>query len=274
MFLAASFFAERKVLMAQIKILALGDVVGVGGCQYLSGGRLRKIRDTFKADFIIVNGENSAVGNALSPESADMIFDAGADVITGGNHTFKKRQIYDYLDNHPYAIRPANYPSDTPGDGWCIADCNGWRVLVINLLGTTFMDSMDSPFKTVDRILEQNRGKYDVSVVDIHAEATSEKMCLGRYLDGRASVVFGTHTHVQTADAQVLPGGTGYITDLGMTGSMAGVLGVKTECIIHKFTVRTPVYFEPAEGKPASSGALFTVDTSTGKCTEAVGITF
>ena len=240
--------------MAQIKILALGDVVGTLGCQYLSGGRLRRMRDTL--------------------ESADMIFDAGADVITGGNHTFKKKQIYDYLDCHPYAIRPANYPSNAPGDGWCIADCNGWRILVINLLGTTFMDSMDSPFKTVDRILEMNRGKYDLSFVDIHAEATSEKLCLGRYLDGRVSAVFGTHTHVQTADAKVLPGGTGYITDLGMTGSAAGVLGVKTECIIHKFTVRTPIYFEPAEGDPHASGALFTVDTSTGLCTEAIGITF
>ncbi len=260
--------------MAKLKILALGDVVGVCGCQYLSGGRLRRMRDTLGAQFVIVNGENSAVGNALSPESAEMIFEAGADVITGGNHTFKKKQIYDYLDNHPYAIRPANYPSDAPGDGYCIAECNGWRILVINLLGTTFMDSMDSPFKVADRIISQNAGKYDICLVDIHAEATSEKLCLGRYLDGRVAAVFGTHTHVQTADARVLPGGTGYITDLGMTGSGAGVLGVRTECIIHKFTVRTPVYFEPAEGEPQATGALFTVDTETGLCIEAVGITF
>ncbi|MBQ4067184.1 MAG: YmdB family metallophosphoesterase [Clostridia bacterium] len=255
-------------------MLALGDVVGVGGCEYLSGGRLRRMRDILGAQLVIVNGENSAVGNALSPESAEAIFEAGADVITGGNHTFKKKQIYDYLDTHPMAIRPANYPSDAPGDGWCIADCMGWRVLVINLLGTTFMDSMDSPFKTVDRILMQNEGRYDACLVDFHAEATSEKLCLGRYLDGRASAVFGTHTHVQTADAAVLPGGTGYITDLGMTGSMAGVLGVRTQCIIHKFTVRTPVYFEPAEGDYAAHGALFTVDTDTGLCTEAVAISF
>lgn len=260
--------------MAKIKILALGDVVGVGGCAYLGRGRLRRMRETLGADFVIVNGENSAVGNALSPESADSIFEAGADVITGGNHTFKKKQIYDYLDNNKMAIRPANYPSDAPGDGFCIADCKGWRILVINLLGTTFMDSMDSPFKTADRIIEMNRGRYDVCVVDIHAEATSEKLCLGRYLDSRVAAVFGTHTHVQTADARVLPGGTGYITDLGMTGSESGVLGVKTECIIHKFTVRTPVYFEPADGDFAAHGALFTVDTDTGLCTEAVGITF
>ena len=260
--------------MAKIKILALGDVVGVGGCQYLGKGRLRRMRDTLGAQFVIVNGENSAVGNALSPDSAEEIFDAGADVITGGKHTFKKKQIYDYLDSHPMAIRPANYPSVAPGEGYCIADCMGWRILVINLLGTTFMDSMDSPFKTVDRILENNKGKYDICLVDIHAEATSEKLCLGRYLDGRVAAVFGTHTHVQTADACVLPGGTGYITDLGMTGSEAGVLGVKTECIIHKFTVRTPVYFEPAEGDFAAHGALFTVDTETGLCISAEGVTF
>jgi len=260
--------------MSQIKILCLGDVVGVGGCRYLGGGRLRRMRETLGADLVIVNGENSAVGNALSPESAEAIFEAGADVITGGNHTLKKKQVYDYLDSHPMAIRPANYPSDAPGDGYCIADCMGWRVLVINLLGTTFMDSMDSPFKVADRILSQNKGRYDVCLVDIHGEATSEKMCLGRYLDGRVAAVFGTHTHVQTADARVLPGGTGYITDLGMTGSEAGVLGVKTEAIIHKFTVRTPVYFEPAEGSPAAHGALFTVDTDTGLCTDAQGITF
>lgn len=260
--------------MSLIKILALGDVVGVAGCQYLGGGRLRRMRDTLGAQMVIVNGENSAVGNALSPESAEAIFEAGADVITGGNHTFKKKQVYDYLDSHPMAVRPANYPSDAPGDGYCIADCMGWRVLVINLLGTTFMDSLDSPFKTVDRILEKNRGKYDICLVDFHAEATSEKLCLGRYLDGRVSAVFGTHTHIQTADARVLPKGTGYITDLGMTGSESGVLGVKTECIIHKFTVRTPIYFEPAEGELAAHGALFTVDTATGLCTEAAAVTF
>ncbi len=260
--------------MAKIKILALGDVVGNGGCEYLLGGRLRRMKQTLGADFCIVNGENSAPSNGMSPESAQAIFEAGADVITGGNHTFKKKNIFDYLDMEKCAIRPANYPSDAPGDGYVIADCMGWRILVINLLGTTFMDSMDSPFKVCESILNTNRGKYDICVVDIHAEATSEKMCLARYLDGRVSAVFGTHTHVQTSDAQVLPGGTGYITDLGMTGSMNGVLGVKTECIIHKFTVRTPVYFEPATGNFRASGALFTIDTATGLCTEAVGIEF
>ncbi len=261
--------------MAKIKILALGDVVGAGGCKYLGGGMLRRMRDHFGAQFVVVNGENSSSGNGPSPDSLEAIFDAGADVITGGNHTFKKKPIFDYLDSHPMAIRPANYPSDVPGDGYCIADCMGWRILVINLLGNTFMDNlMESPFKTADRILSQNKGRYDICLVDIHAEATSEKLCLARYLDKRVSAVFGTHTHIQTSDARVLPGGTGYITDLGMTGSEAGVLGVKTECIIHKFTVCTPVYFEHAESELAAHGALFTVDTDTGLCTEAVGITF
>lgn len=260
--------------MAKIKILALGDVVGACGVQHLSGGRLRRMRDTLGAQLVIVNGENSAVGNALSPDSAEALFEAGADVITGGNHTLKKKQVYDYLDSHNMAIRPANYPADAPGDGYCIADCMGWRVLVINLLGTTFMDSLDSPFKVADSILQRNAGRYDICLIDIHAEATSEKLCLARYLDGKVGAVFGTHTHVQTADACVLKGGTGYITDLGMTGSQAGVLGVKTECIIHKFTRRTPVYFEPAEGDALACGALFTLDTDTGLCTEAVAVSF
>jgi len=260
--------------VAKLKILALGDVIGPGGVEYLSKGKLRRMRETLGADFVIVNGENSAPSNGLSPESAEALFEAGADIITGGNHTFKKKNIYDYLDNHKFALRPANYPSDAPGDGYVIADCMGWRILCINLLGTTFMDSMDSPFKVAKKILSDNRGHYDISLIDIHAEATSEKMCLARYLDGEVSAVFGTHTHVQTSDAQVLPAGTGYITDLGMTGSMNGVLGVKTECIIHKFTVRTPVYFENAQGNYKASGALFTVDTSTGLCLEAAGIEF
>lgn len=260
--------------MAQIKILAVGDVVGESGVAYLSGGRLRRLADKLGADAVIVNGENSSKTNCITPDSAEAIFDAGADVITGGNHTLKRYHTYDYLDSHPNCIRPANYPSDAPGDGYTVIDCLGWRLLVINLLGTTFMDPLDSPFKTADKILETMRGKYDIAVLDIHAEATSEKMCLARYLDGRVSVVFGTHTHVQTSDACVLPGGTGYITDLGMTGPVEGVLGVKSENAMHKFLKRTPIFFEHASGEAAAHGALFCIDTDSGKCISADGITF
>lgn len=260
--------------MAQIKILAVGDVVSKCGCEYLSGGKLRNAARALSADLIIVNGENSASGNGMSRDSVGALFDAGADVITGGNHTFKRREVYDLLDDEKRVIRPANYPDAAPGFGYTVADCMGWRVLVINLIGQTFMESVGDPFSLAEKILEREKGRYDVSVIDFHAEATSEKLCLARYLDGRVSVVFGTHTHVQTADACVLGGGTGYITDLGMTGSMNGVLGVKTENIIHKFTVKTPVYFEAAEGCPEAHGALFTVDTSTGKCISAEAVTF
>lgn len=260
--------------MPQIKILAVGDVVGEGGVSYLSKGKLRSMQSLFGATFTVVNGENSSKSNCITPESGRALFEAGADIITGGNHTFKRRNIYEYLDENPKCIRPANYPSDAPGQGWVIADCMGYRILVMNLLGTTFMDPLDSPFKTADRILEAQKGRFDIALLDIHAEATSEKLCMGRYLDGRVSAVFGTHTHVQTADATVLPGGTGYITDLGMTGPAEGVLGVKSDNALHKFLVRTPVFFEHASGRCAASGALFTIDTDTGKCICAEAVSF
>ncbi len=260
--------------MSLLKILCLGDVVGNGGCRYLEGGRLRKKARELGADFIIVNGENSASGNGMSRDSAHSLLDSGADVITGGNHTFKRREIYDMLDDEKALLRPANYPSSVPGVGYSVYDCNGWRILVINLLGCVFMESLASPFEVAEKILNSEKGRYDISIIDIHAEATSEKMCLAKYLDGKVSVVFGTHTHVQTSDATVLHAGTGYITDLGMTGSMNGILGVKTENIIHKFTIKTPIFFEAADGNEAAHGALFTVDTQTGKCTAAETVKF
>ena len=252
--------------MEPLKILAVGDVVRTCGVEYLSGGKLRRLRDTLGADLVSVNGENSSHDNGLSPDSARAILEAGADVITGGNHTLRRKDIAPFLDDHENVLRPANYPGDAPGCGYTIADCRGQRALVISLAGTTFMEPLDSPFKTADRILGANVGRYDFAILDIHAEATSEKLCLARYLDGRAAIVFGTHTHVPTADAMVLPGGTGYITDLGMTGSQNGILGVKTENVLHKFLKRTPVYFEPAAGNCAAQGALFTVDPATNLC--------
>ena len=213
-----------------------------------------------------MNGENSADGNGISKNSAERIYDAGADVITGGNHTFRRREIYTALDDEEYLIRPANYPAEAPGMGYVIADVNGYRVLVINVLGCVYMDPMIPPHETIEKILRAEKGRYDLSVCDVHGEATSEKLFLGRYFDGRLSVVFGTHTHVATADCQILPGGTGYITDLGMCGSHNGILGVKTQSIVHKFTVKTPVLFEPASGNVKLNGALFELDEKTGKC--------
>lgn len=253
-----------------IRVLCLGDVVGEEGVRFLErDGRLRKLAAARRADLVVVNGENSAPGNGISKDSAERLLDAGADVITGGNHTWKQRDAARLLDDGDALIRPCNYPPEAPGMGYLIADVLGVRVLVMNAAGVVYMDPVTPPADAVARILKSERGNYDLSVLDFHAEATSEKLFLARYFDGRISAVFGTHTHVQTADEQILPGGTGYITDAGMCGSMNGVLGVKTEAVIHKFTVRTPVRFDPAEGNPAIHGVLFTLDEKTGKCAAA-----
>ncbi len=251
-----------------LKILALGDVVGECGTKFISRpGFLSGIKREYGVHLTVANGENSAKGNGLTPDSAAALFDAGVDVITGGNHTWQKNQVYSMLDDDSRLVRPANFPGKAPGNGFTYADVNGVRVLVFNLSGNAFMlEPIASPYEWADRILEQEAGKYDVSILDFHAETTSEKIAMGWYLDGRVSAIFGTHTHVQTADARVLPKGTGYITDVGMCGSMNGVLGVKTECILHKFTVHTPCRFEEATGDEKLHGAVFEVDSQTGKC--------
>lgn len=259
-----------------LKILALGDVVGEYGTDYICRpGYLAGIKKELGADIVIINGENSAKANGITTQSADALLSAGADVITGGNHTWQKSQVYSMLDENKRLIRPANFPGKAPGTGYTYIDYCGVRILVFNLSGNAFMNEcVTSPFETADKILASEKGNFDIALLDFHAETTSEKIALARYLDGRVSVVFGTHTHVQTADASVLPHGTGYITDLGMCGSMNGVLGVKTECIIHKFTVHTPCRFEEAEGNIMIHGALFTIDSENGKCTEAKAIKF
>lgn len=259
-----------------IRILALGDVVGKTGTEYLCRPDvLPSFKQKEKIHFVIANGENSAAGNGLSVASANALFDAGVDVITGGNHTWQKKEVYSMLDDDRRLVRPANFPGAAPGEGYTIADVMGYRILVFNLSGNAFMtEPVASSFEWADKILEENKGKYDVSVLDFHAETTSEKILMGWNLDGRASAVYGTHTHVQTADARVLPGGTGYITDVGMCGSMNGVLGIKTECIRHKFTVHTPVRFEEAVGDEHAHGAVFDIDPSTGRCVDVKTVRF
>jgi len=256
-----------------IRILCFGDVVGEEGvCALENGGALRKLIEEYKADLVIVNGENSAVGNGVSKASAERIYDAGADIITGGNHTFRKKEVYTLLDDAEYMIRPANYPAAAPGMGYVIAQVKGYRILVMNLLGVVYMDPMAQPVDTAERILKNESGKYDWALCDFHGEATSEKLFFARYFDGRMAAVFGTHTHVATADAQILPGGTGYVTDLGMCGSHNGILGVKTESIVHKYTVKTPTAFEPAQGNVQIHGALFVIDEGSGKCVECTRV--
>lgn len=255
-----------------LRILCMGDAVGDAGVRTLAGGRLlSRLRKELRADLVIVNAENSAPANGMTAESARALFDAGADVLTGGNHTWRVRGIGDFLEETDNVLRPANFPSAAAGHGAVLADCIGGRVLVMNLIGCAFMDPVDSPFTAADRLLAEYAGRFDYSVIDFHAEATSEKLALARYLDGRVSAIFGTHTHVPTADAQILPGGTGYVTDVGMCGSHAGVLGVSTDAVLHKYLVKTPAVFTHAEGNNQAHGVLFTLEN--GICTAVEAVT-
>ncbi len=253
------------------KILAIGDVVGPAAVEKL-GSWLRSYRDAARIDLCLVNGENASVGNGIDVSAARAILDAGADIITTGNHVWHKRDIRSYLDDSDRILRPANYPSHVPGVGSRIIDAGGYRCLCINVLGTTFMEPLACPFATVEKILDRESGRYDFAVLDFHAEATAEKIALATYFDGRIQVIYGTHTHVQTADERILPLGTGYITDLGMTGVIYSALGVRTDCVIEKLTTRLPVRFELAEGDMAICGAEFEVDLDTGRTVKVTRI--
>ena len=244
-----------------MKILAIGDVVGTSGSDYLTS-KLWNMRNQLGADFCVVNGENATDISGISRPDAIKILYAGADVITLGNHTWGRRDIYDFLDESEAIIRPANYPPELPGSGYTTVTVSGYRILCINLIGTVDLPSESCPFRTADSILDRENGKYDIALVDFHAEATSEKIAMGRYLDGRVSAVFGTHTHVQTADEQILKDGTAYITDLGMTGPTNSVIGTEAEAVIEKFRTKMPVRFRVAEGDVEAQGALFTLDLS------------
>ena len=251
-----------------MRILCIGDVVGSAGCGFLRE-HLSSFKKQQQIDLVVCNGENSADGNGITVRSAEHLYASGVDVITLGNHSFRRREIFPYLEEHAGIIRPYNYPSPTtPGRGWCVVDMGFTTVAVINLMGQEFMDArMDNPFVAVDKILPQIDAK--VIMVDFHAEATSEKRAMGLYLDGRVSAVFGTHTHVLTADAEVLPGGTGYITDIGMTGVIDSCLGVKKDIIIRRFVTKLPERFEYAEGSCKLNCAVFDIDRSTGRCSAA-----
>lgn len=248
-----------------MNILCIGDVVGTVGCHHLQAV-LPRIKRELAVDVCIVNGENSADGNGITPVSAANIFSAGADVITGGNHTFRRHEFYSVLEENEYLLRPANLPAGTPGRGMTVVDRGRYQVAVMNLQGTVYMESLASPFETLDTLLKE-AGNPKFCIVDFHAEATAEKRCLAAHADGRVSAVFGTHTHVATADEQILPGGTGFITDVGMTGPIQSCLGVKVELALEKMVTKLPVRFATAEGPCAMDGVLFTLDNATGKCT-------
>jgi 2',3'-cyclic-nucleotide 2'-phosphodiesterase len=236
-------------------ILFVGDLVGSAGRRLLLA-LLPGLRETHALDFVVVNGENVAGGVGITPKIADELFGAGVDVITLGNHAYRQREIYAYLDEHEQILRPANYLRGQPGRGSCVVERDGVRLGVVNLSGNLYMQAGRAAFAEVDAVLSGLRDRVDHVLVDIHAEATSEKVAMGWHLDGRVTAVVGTHTHVPTADARVLPGGTAYITDVGMTGARGGVLGVKRELALEALVTQMPVRFESSDVDPWLNAVL------------------
>jgi 2',3'-cyclic-nucleotide 2'-phosphodiesterase len=240
-----------------MRVLHIGDVVGSPGRQGLRE-TMPHLRERYSPDLVIVNGENSAGGMGITERTANDFFGVGVDVITTGNHVYRHREAYDFLDQNERVIRPANYPQSNPGRGHTVVEVEGMRVRVVNLSGGVGLRVARSPFDTIDSILDHH--EQDAVVVDFHAEVTSEKVAMGWHLDGRAAAVFGTHTHVPTADGRVLPGGTAHISDVGMTGSRTSVLGVKPEQALRSLITQMPTRFETAEEDVWVMGALVEVN--------------
>ncbi|HEV8338408.1 MAG TPA: TIGR00282 family metallophosphoesterase [bacterium] len=242
-----------------MKILIIGDITGKPGRRILKA-LLPQLRRRHGAQLVIANGENAAGGMGITEETAEEIFAAGVDVITGGNHTWRNRDVYPFLDGHPRVLRPANYPPGAPGRGAATVETDGRTVGVLNLQGRVFMGELDDPFRAADEQVAELRRRSSVIIVDFHAEATSEKIAMGWHLDGRVSAVAGTHTHVQTADERVLPGGTAYITDVGMTGPRDGVIGMDREVILEHFRSGLPSRFTVAGGAVQLNAVAIEVD--------------
>ena len=250
-----------------MKILVLGDIVGVCAIDYLKKTLWQKRRE-LGIDFVVANAENASDIHGLSKNHAEDILDAGVDFMTMGNHTFAKRDLYGYLDENPdKIIRPANYPASAPGYGSSIVNVDGYKILIMNVQGTAFMEPLDSPFDAIECILGAEEGKYDFSILDIHAEATSEKYAIARYFDGKINMMFGTHTHVQTADVQILPAGSAYITDVGMVGPTNGILGTDATAVIYKMKNHLPSRFTVADGDIKATGVIFDLNTTTSRAT-------
>ncbi len=246
-----------------MNILFVGDVVGRAGVDIFVR-KLPQLKRENAIDFVVVNCENASATNGVVPREASALLDGGADVLTGGNHSFGKITMHPYLDENPRILRPANYEDRCPGRGMASFDCGRARVTVINLQGQSFMDPLRNPFYMLDTLVEQAGG--GIVLVDFHAEATSEKRAFGFYADGRVTAVLGTHTHVQTADEQILPGGTGYITDAGMTGVVDSVIGADKEIAVERFLTNLRIPFSLAEGECALCGVILDADERTGRC--------
>jgi 2',3'-cyclic-nucleotide 2'-phosphodiesterase len=250
-----------------MNILMVGDVFGEPGRAALAK-HLPRLRHEHAIDFCVVNIENAASGFGVTPPMAKQALEQGADVLTSGNHIWDRKEIVEYITKENLLLRPANFPAGTPGVGYVTIKTGPHKVAVLNLMGRVFMTPIDCPFRKADEIVPELRKDTPIVLVDMHAEATSESVAMGWHLDGRVSAVVGTHRHVQTADERVLPGGTAYITDLGMTGPTDGVIGVDRELILQRFLNQMPVRFEPAKGPAALHGVVIVVDPETGRASD------
>ncbi|MBO4940864.1 MAG: TIGR00282 family metallophosphoesterase [Clostridia bacterium] len=247
-----------------MRILTVGDIVASDGREFIYNN-LGRIKKKFNIDYCIANGENSANTNGITLDIAKNLIMSGVDVITLGNHTFANREYAGVLNDNERVIRPANYPSETEGSGYFVDDLGNVRIGVINAMGRINMEALDCPFRATEKIIENIKDKTDIIIIDFHCETSSEKLAFGNYFDGKATAVFGTHTHIQTADEHILPNGTGYISDLGMTGVRDSILGVKKEIIMDLYYTRKKYRFEKAEGEVWFSGAIFEIDDKTKK---------
>jgi 2',3'-cyclic-nucleotide 2'-phosphodiesterase len=247
-----------------MKVLMIGDVVAKPG-RIAVLERIQDLREQHAIDLAIMNAENLAGGFSVTPQLCEQLFSNGIDVMTSGNHIFDKKEAIDYIRKQPRLLRPANYPPNTPGTGCWIGEVNGSKVAVMNVMGRVFMPPSDDPFRVIENVLQTLSDQVTVRIVDIHAEATSEKVAMGWHLDGRVSAVLGTHTHVQTADERILPGGTAYLTDLGMTGSYAGVIGMNKTDVLARFTSVTARRAEHASGQVRICAAVLDIDDATGR---------
>jgi metallophosphoesterase (TIGR00282 family) len=257
-----------------MKILFIGDVVGRPGREVLRKG-LRALVERTDADLVVANVENAAAGFGLTRDIGEALLEAGVDVMTSGNHIWDKKEVLDYIASQPRLLRPANYPAGVPGRGACVAQTRDGRAVgVINAMGRVFMVPIDDPFAGVLREVDAIRHRARVILVDFHAEATSEKVAMGWHLDGKVTAVVGTHTHVQTADERVLPGGTAYITDAGMTGPHDSIIGMERQPSLARFLTGMPSKFEPATGNPRLNGALIEADDKTGRATAITRISY
>lgn len=253
-----------------IKILFLGDIVGKPGRRVVKNYLSAHAKSGNKPDLVIANAENASHGYGITESNINELKEAGVDVFTGGNHTFDRKETLEYIEKNKLVLRPANYPEGTPGTGWCVLDVNGHKIGIINLMGRVFMEPLSSPFLLADDLVAKIKDETKLIFVDVHAEATAEKVALGHYLDGRVSCVVGTHTHVQTADERILPGGTAYITDAGCCAPINGVIGMDREAAIRRMVKQLPTRLDVASGPAQVNGVIVELDVETGK---GIGIT-